>query len=191
MIEEKKRKGIKVSDLKKAMRIFTYIKPFRLKFSIGFFFLLITMVASLAFPKLLSDLMSATPENLGGRVGLLAGVLVFQAIAGFFRIMIFVDVTEKSLAKIRQDVYSHLIRLPMSFFSEKRVGELNSRIASDTAQIQETLTSTLAEFLRQISMVVGGIAILAYTSVKLTLFIIAVIPTMMILALVFFWTVHP
>jgi ABC transporter fused permease/ATP-binding protein len=185
MQEEKKRKSIKASDLKKAMRIFTYIKPFRVKFSIGFFFLLITMVASLAFPKLLSDLMSATPENLTGRVGLLAAVLVFQAIAGFFRILIFVDVTEKSLAKIRQDVYAHLIRLPMSFFSEKRVGELNSRIASDTAQIQETLTSTLAEFLRQISMVIGGIVILAITSVKLTLFIIAVIPTMMILALIF------
>ncbi len=185
MEEEKKKKAIKVSDLKKAMRIFTYIKPFRLMFSIGFFFLFITMLASLAFPKLLSDLMSATPENLGTRVLLLVGVLVFQAIAGFFRIMIFVNVTEKSLAKIRQDVYSHLIRLPMSFFSEKRVGELNSRIASDTAQIQETLTSTLAEFLRQMSMVVGGIAILAFTSVKLTLFIIAVIPTMMILALVF------
>ena len=50
------------------------------------------MVASLAFPKLLSDLMSASPDNLGDRVLLLAGVLVFQAIAGFFRIMIFVNV---------------------------------------------------------------------------------------------------
>jgi ABC transporter fused permease/ATP-binding protein len=182
---DKKRKRIKASDLKKALRIFQYIKPFRWLFSVGFFFLLITMVASLAFPKLLSDLMSASPENLGDRVLLLAGVLVLQAIAGFFRIMIFVNVTERSLANIRQDVYTHLIRLPMSFFSEKRVGELNSRIASDTAQIQETLTSTLAEFLRQISMVVGGIIILAITSVKLTLFIIAVIPTMMVLALIF------
>jgi ABC-type multidrug transport system fused ATPase/permease subunit len=184
-VEDKSRKGINANDLKKALRIFQYIKPFRLLFSVGFFFLLITMAASLAFPKLLGNLMSATPANLGDRVALLAGVLVLQAVAGFFRILIFVKVTEKSLANIRQDVYAHLIRLPMSFFSEKRVGELNSRIASDTAQIQETLTSTLAEFLRQISMVVGGIIILAITSVKLTLFIIAVIPTMMVLALVF------
>jgi ABC-type multidrug transport system fused ATPase/permease subunit len=184
-VEDKSRKGINANDLKKALRIFQYIKPFRLLFSVGFFFLLITMAASLAFPKLLGNLMSATPANLGDRVALLAGVLVLQAVAGFFRILIFVNVTEKSLANIRQDVYAHLIRLPMSFFSEKRVGELNSRIASDTAQIQETLTSTLAEFLRQISMVVGGIIILAITSVKLTLFIIAVIPTMMVLALVF------
>jgi ABC-type multidrug transport system fused ATPase/permease subunit len=73
----------------------------------------------------------------------------------------------------------------MTFFNEKRVGELNSRIASDTAQIQETLTSTLAEFLRQVSMIVGGIAILAYTSIKLTIVIIAVIPTLMIVAVIF------
>lgn len=184
-VEEKKRKPIKISDLKKATRIFAYIKPFKWLFSLGFFFLLITMLASLAFPKLLSDLMSAHPDNLSGRLMLLVGVLVLQAVAGFFRIMIFVNVTEKSLAAIRQEVYTHLIRLPMRFFSEKRVGELNSRIASDTAQIQETLTTTLAEFLRQVSMVVGGIVILAITSVKLTLFVIAVIPTMMVLALVF------
>lgn len=185
MEDEKKKKRIKASDLKKALRIFKYLRPFRWLFSLGFFFLLITMVASLAFPKLLSNLMNATPDDLSEKVTLLAGLLVFQAIAGFFRIMIFVNVTERSLAHIRQDVYRHLIRLPMTFFNEKRVGELNSRIASDTAQIQETLTTTLAEFLRQVSMIVGGIAILAITSIKLTIFIIAVIPTLMIVAVIF------
>lgn len=185
MEEEKKKKRIKASDLKKALRIFKYLRPFRWLFSLGFFFLLITMVASLAFPKLLSNLMNASPDDLSEKVTLLAGLLVFQAIAGFFRIMIFVNVTERSLAHIRQDVYRHLIRLPMTFFNEKRVGELNSRIASDTAQIQETLTTTLAEFLRQVSMIVGGIAILAITSIKLTIFIIAVIPTLMIVAVIF------
>ncbi len=184
-MEKEKKKRIKAGDIKKAMRIFSYIKPYSALFSLGFFFLLITMAASLAFPKLLSNLMSATPENLNFSVTLLAGVLLFQAIAGFFRILIFVNVTEKSLANIRQDVYAHLIRLPMTFFNQKRVGELNSRIASDTAQIQETLTSTLAEFLRQMAMIVGGIIILAVTSVKLTLFIIAVIPTLMIVAVFF------
>ena len=175
MEEERKKKRIKASDLKKALRIFKYLRPFRALFSLGFFFLLITMVASLLFPKLLSNLMNATPEDLSEKVFLLAGLLVIQAVAGFFRIMIFVNVTERSLAHIRQDVYKHLIRLPMTFFNEKRVGELNSRIASDTAQIQETLTSTLAEFLRQMSMIVGGIAILAITSIKLTIFIFQIV----------------
>jgi ABC-type bacteriocin/lantibiotic exporter with double-glycine peptidase domain len=46
----------------------------------------------------------------------------------------------------------------MSFFSQKRVGELNNRISSDITQIQDTLTSTIAEFLRQLILIVGGVA---------------------------------
>lgn len=181
--EKKKRAGF--SDFRKALRIFSYLKPYKFKFSLGFLFLIITSVAALAFPKLLSMLMSSTPTNLSNNLWMLVGLLGIQSIASFFRIVIFVDVTEKSLAGIRQDVYRQLIQLPMSYFSEKRVGELNSRIASDTTQIQETLTTTFAEFFRQIAMVVGGVVILAVTSVKLTIFIIAVIPTLMLTAVFF------
>lgn len=184
-MEKEQKKKITSGDLKKALRIFAYIKPFKIKFSIGFLFLLITALASLAFPKLLSQLMASNPETLANNLGMLITLLIIQAIASFFRILLFVDVTQKSLAHIRQDVYQHLIRLPMMFYSEKRVGELNSRISADTTQIQDTLTTTLAEFFRQIAMIVGGITILAITSVKLTLFIIAVVPTLMIAAVIF------
>jgi len=184
-MENEKKQRVRFVDLKKAFRIFAYIKPFRIKFAIGFLFLFVTALASLAFPKFLSQLMSSDVDTLSRNLGILVLLLIVQSIASFFRILIFVNVTEKSLAHIRQDVYKHLIQLPMSFFAEKRVGELNSRIASDTAQIQETLTTTLAEFFRQIAMIVGGITILALTSVKLTLFIIAVIPTLMIIAVIF------
>ncbi len=182
---EQKPKKIKGSDLKKAMRIFTYVKPFRWLFSLGFLFLFVTALASLAFPKLTSHLFSSTPENLTQNMSWLVVLLVVQAVSGFFRIMIFVNVTEKSLANIRKEVYAKLIQMPMRFFAERRVGELNSRIASDTAQIQETLTSTLAEFIRQLTMIIGGVIVLAVTSVKLTIFIVAVLPTVMIIAVLF------
>ena len=184
-MEKEKKKRISGSDLKKVLRIFAYIKPFRVKFFFGFLFLLLTALTALAFPKLLSQLMSSKPDTLTTNLGLLIGLLLLQAVASFFRILLFVDVTEKSLAHIRQDVYQHLIRLPMKFYSEKRVGELNSRISADTTQIQETLTTTLAEFFRQVAMIIGGVTILAVTSVKLTLFIIAVVPTLMIVAVIF------
>jgi len=184
-MEEKKKKRMGFGDIKKTFRLFSYLKPFWVQFSIGFLFLIVTALAALAFPKLLSMLMSSNPQNLANNLWLLVGLLVVQSVASFFRIVIFVNVTEKSLANIRQDVYKQLIQLPMSFFSEKRVGELNSRIASDTTQIQETLTSTFAEFFRQITIVFGGITILAFTSVKLTLFIVAVVPTLMLTAVFF------
>ena len=129
--------------------------------------------------------MSSSAENLRGNMVQMMALLAMQSVAGFFRVVIFVIVTERVLAALREDLYGHLVHLPMAFFSSRRVGELNSRVASDTAQIGETLTTTLAEFLRGLSMVIGGIAILAFTSIKLTLFIVAVIPPFMIVTLFF------
>ena len=182
---DKKRKPLKMSDLRQLTKIFAYVGPNKGLWALGFVFLLVTMVTSLLFPKLLGGLMSSTPENLRDNMLLMMGLLLVQSIASFFRVVIFVMVTERALAAIREDLYSRLIHLPMSFFSAKRVGELNSRVASDTSQIGETLTTTLAEFLRGISMVVGGIAILAFTSIKLTLFIVAVIPPLIIVTIIF------
>jgi ABC-type multidrug transport system fused ATPase/permease subunit len=163
----------------------SYVKPHVGLWALGFFFLLITMGTSLLFPKLLGGLMSSSADNLRNNMLQMMGLLAVQGVAGFFRVVLFVMVTERALAAIRGDLYTHLLHLPMSFFTSKRVGELNSRVASDTAQIGETLTTTLAEFLRGLSMVIGGIAILAFTSIKLTLFIVGVIPPLIIVTFIF------
>lgn len=172
-------------DLGQLRKIMTYVKPHAGLWALGFFFLLITMGTSLLVPKLLGGLMSSSADNLRNNMLQMMGLLAVQGVAGFFRVILFVMVTERALAAIRGDLYTHLLHLPMSFFTSKRVGELNSRVASDTAQIGETLTTTLAEFLRGLSMVIGGIAILAFTSIKLTLFIVGVIPPLIIVTFIF------
>ncbi len=182
---DKRRKTLKISDLKQLSKIFAYVGPHKGLWALGFVFLLITMITALLFPKLLGGLMSSSPDNLRDNMLQMMGLLLVQSIASFFRVVIFVTVTERALAAIREDLYSRLIHLPMTFFSSKRVGELNSRVASDTSQIGETLTTTLAEFLRGISMVIGGITILAFTSIKLTLFIVAVIPPLILVTIIF------
>ena len=172
-------------DLGQLRKIMAYVKPHAGLWALGFFFLLITMGTSLLFPKLLGGLMSSSADNLRNNMLKMMGLLAVQGVAGFFRVVLFVMVTERALAAIRSDLYTHLLHLPMTFFTSKRVGELNSRVASDTAQIGETLTTTLAEFLRGLSMVIGGIAILAFTSIKLTLFIVGVIPPLIIVTFIF------
>jgi len=124
-------------------------------------------LASLAFPKLLGDLVNSgnnttLGQNLNQTAILIAVILVLQAIFSYFRIVLFVNVTEKSLASLRLASYSHLIKLPLHFFERRRVGELNSRISADVALLQETMTTTLAEFIRQIIIIVGGITLLGY-----------------------------
>ena len=179
----------KKTSLKRASRLFKYIKPYRLEFSFGLFFLLLSTAASLIFPALMGNLVDSASDKLVNNINHVALALLvlfaLQAIFSYFRIVLFVNVTEKTLAVIRQETYAHLIKLPMNFFSKRRVGELNSRIASDISLLQETFTTDLAEFLRQVLIIIGGIVFLSLTSVKLTLFMLAIIPAMM-LAAVFF-----
>jgi ABC-type multidrug transport system fused ATPase/permease subunit len=184
------RKKITMDGLKNAFRLYSYIKPFRVEYAWGMFFLLGSGAASLAFPKLLGDLVnSGNAGNISAslnRIALLLFItLLIQAVFSYFRVILFVNVTEKSLAALRQHTYNHLIRLPLRFFEKHRVGELNSRISSDISLLQETMTSTLAEFLRQIIIIAGGITLLTLTSWKLTIFMLAIFPPMMILAVYF------
>jgi ABC-type multidrug transport system fused ATPase/permease subunit len=150
-------------------------------------FLLVSSGASLMFPKLLGNMVDlGTEGNLPSEIGktglLLLIILVIQALFSYSRTRIFVWVTEKTLASIRQHVYDHLIRLPMAFFSERRVGELNSRISSDISLLQDSLTGTLADFLSQIIIITGGITLMMISSFKLTLFMLAIVPAMALFA---------
>ena len=112
-------------------------------------------------------------------------LFAFQAIFSFFRVVLFVNVTENMLASLRQATYNRLIRMPMSFFSGRQVAELNSRVSADISQIQDTFTTSIAEFVRQSMIIVGGIAIICFTSWKLALMMLAIIPILALLAVFF------
>lgn len=184
------KKKITLEGLRNAFKLYSYIKPFMGEYALGMFFLLGSSLASLAFPKLLGDLVNSGSEGTLGQtlnqIALMLGViLLVQSTFSYFRVVLFVNVTEKSLASLRRATYNHLIKLPVRFFEKRRVGELNSRISADVTLLQETMTTTLAEFIRQIIIIIGGTVLLALTSVKLTLFMLAILPPMMILARVF------
>ncbi len=184
------KKGVSLHALKKTFRLYKYVKPYWPEFSLGMLFLFISSLAGLAFPKLLGELVdSSTKGHLMqdiNRLGwMLAGVLVAQSIFSYFRIVLFVNVTEKTLAILRQTIYNHLIKLPMRFFVGRRVGELGSRISSDISMLQETFTTTIAEFIRQIIVIIGGVALLLHTSAKLTVFMLAIFPVVMLIAYFF------
>lgn len=177
------------SSLTKALLIFKYAENHKWKFYVGLIFLLFTGGTALAFPKLMGLLIDCVKNKDNEQANLIACglivILLFQSLFSFFRLSLFVNFTENTLANLRLALYSNLIKLPMTFFSQKRVGELNSRISSDITQIQDTLTSTIAEFLRQFILIIGGIALLASESIKLTLLMLSVVPLVAVAAVIF------
>ncbi|MDB5229071.1 MAG: multidrug transporter ATP-binding protein [Bacteroidota bacterium] len=146
----------------------------------------------MAFPKSIGLLVDASLgkatgliRNRGQVAILLISIIVVQSIFSFSRIWFFTQVNERVLANIRRDLYNKMICLPITFFEEKRVGELNSRITSDVAALQDTLSLTLAEFFRQTSTLFIGIALLFYRSTHLTLIMLSSFPVIIILAVFF------
>ena len=188
MIEVEKKKITK-AGLINSFRLYYYIKPFQKEYLLGIVFLFGSSLGNLAFPKLLGEMVNSasavSPDKMNGIAAILGLVLLLNAVFSYFRVVLFNNVTEKALAFLRQDTYNHLILLPLKFFEQRRVGELNSRISSDITLLQETLTTTLAELFRQIIIIVGGITLLAITSIKLTLFMLAILPPTMIFARMF------
>lgn len=174
---------------RKAMRVFKFIKPYKVPFFFGFIVLISSTIAMLAFPRILGNLMDAVKSTSDKEVTyfiqLLIGLFFVIGVSAFLRIYLFGIVAHKSLALLKTETYKHLISSPMSFFSQKRVGELSSRISNDISLLQETFTITIAELIRQIITIPVGLFFLIYISGRLTVFIIAVIPVIAIIGIFF------
>jgi len=182
-----------------AKGIFKYLKPYGMIYFIGWLFLVLSTTAGLIFPYLMGKLLgtSANPtavmdtksflslNNVSEVAFALFILFGVQALFSFFRVVIFNNVTENSLRDLRNDAFSKLVFMPMDFFNQHKVGELTSRVSSDITQIQETLRTTIAEFFRQIVIIVGGIAFLFFISWKLALIMLGTVPVMALIAVFF------
>jgi ABC-type multidrug transport system fused ATPase/permease subunit len=175
--------------IKRLYRLFRFVGPQKWVFIAGLTFLVLSSLTTLVFPALIGELLDAATKgtlDVINRLGLiLISIFLVNAVFSYFRIYLFAVVTQKTLALLRQTTYNHLIKLPMSFFSSRRVGELNSRISADIALLQDTFTTTLAQFVRQVITIVGGITLLTIISPRLTVFMLALIPVVAIVARIF------
>jgi len=175
-------------SIKKGLQLFSFIGPNKWKFYLGMLFLVGTGATALAFPRLIGELLKAAEadwDQLMQWGWALLAVFTAQTVFSYFRIYLFVDVTERMLEGLRTATYSNLVRLSMSYLTQRRAGELSSRISADISQIQDTFTTNIAEFLRQFIIIIGGIILLFMTSTKLAFAMLIIIPPLAILTVIF------
>ncbi|WP_254413060.1 ABC transporter ATP-binding protein [Dyadobacter diqingensis] len=182
-------KKISWEGLKKTFALFRYILPYKWLFIVGMIFLTLSTFTSLAFPKLIGSIVEViegkSKYTINQITVFLVFVLVFQAVFSFLRIFLFTRVSERAMADLRRDTYAKIITLPLGFLEQRRVGELTSRVTSDVSQLEGVLSFTIAEFFRQVATLVVGIAIISYTSWKLTLFMMGTFPILVVAAMFF------
>lgn len=176
-------------SFRRAVSIFRFIRPYAGLYALGFLFLILSTGTTLSFGLLIGQITSViqgkSPFTLNQVTLFFVGVLIAQAIFSFFRIWFFSQVSERAMADVRRETYSKIVTLPIPFFEQRRVGELTSRISADVSQLQDVLTLTLAELFRQVATLTIGTGIILYVSWKLTLFMLATFPVIIIAAMVF------
>jgi ATP-binding cassette, subfamily B, bacterial MsbA len=143
--------------------------------------LIVAAGVGLAFPLVVKFLLDAAFEQRD-RVALdriaLGLILAFalQGAMNFVQVYLLTGTSERVIAKLREDVFAHLIHLSPAFFTERRTGELTSRLSADLAVLQSLMGTWISESSRQVLFLLGGIALLTITHPRLTLTTLAAVP---------------
>ncbi len=176
-------------SLRAARWLSGYLVAHRMRLFIAFAALCCSSAMGLCFPfatgTLVDSALGTVAIGIDQIALLIMLVLAVQATCSFTASINFMTASERALASVRQDLYGRIIRLPMAFFSARRVGELAGRLSGDLAKIDDFLVAMLPHLLRQIILLIGGIALIAATSWKLTLIMLATIPPAIGVAILF------
>jgi ABC-type multidrug transport system fused ATPase/permease subunit len=177
--------------LRRSLKVFQYVLPYKWPFILGMFFLTVGSLLFLAIMKLPGEILNIISGeskyglNTNMAFVIVIALLAIQSVFSYFRVQLFAVVSEKSMAALRRDLYQKLVTLGIPFLEERRVGELTSRITSDVTQVQGVVSITLAEFIRQIIVFLGGVFIIVFTMPKLALIMLATVPIVVISAMFF------
>jgi ATP-binding cassette subfamily B protein len=184
------------ASLREAGRLARYLRPHLGKFIAAVAALILSGLCGLAFPYLVGRLVNSAiagedgaglpwHRSVTGIAVALIALLGAQAALTFAQSLWFTQVTEHSLAHLRRDIYARLIRLPMEFHLRRRVGELVSRLASDLTQLLHTIVGVVPLLLLQLIFFAGSVVLIALTSPRLTLVMLASLPALVAFAVFF------
>ena len=173
--------------------VLRYLRPYRLPFCAAIVALLFSTSLGLCFPYLTGLLLDGALTGSGDGAAaainrtalLLLGTLAAQAVFSFFATSWFYRCGESALADLRRETFARLIGMPMAFFASRRIGELSSRLTNDLTLLQDTLTMTIQQTLRQSLLMGGGIFMVAWTSLKLSGLMITTFPVLVLIAIIY------
>ncbi len=189
-VESKDKKPVTKASLFSVWKVFRFLSPYKALFITGFGFLILSGLTSMTFPFIAGQLVDSVQSVFKGwsrneiALGMI-GVLMLQATFSYLRVELFTRVSEQAMRDIRLALYKKMMALPIPYIEQRRVGDLTSRLTSDVTQLQDILSFTLAELVRQMTTVIIGIAVIFWVSAKLSLVMLSTFPFIIVGAIVF------
>ena len=157
------------------------VRPYRAPLLIAGVLMLCSVGIGLAFPLVVRELLDAAflaeDSALLNRIAIgLLSLFAVLAVINFFQSYLTASISEKVVADLRRDIFGSLVYQPPGFFADRRVGELSSRLASDSGLIQGVLRFGVPEIVRQVTFLVGALVLVTITNPRLTLVTLTAIP---------------
>jgi ATP-binding cassette subfamily B protein len=172
-------------DFPALRRVLPFTLPYRTRMAGAMLALLVASATVLGLGQGLRRLVddgfkSADAATLDRAVLVLIGVIVLLAGSTFCRFYLVSWIGERVVADIRRAVFDRVIALSPAYFEVHRTGDILSRLTTDTTVLQTVIGSAVSQALRNALLLVGGLAMLAVTSIKLTLLVLLIVPVVVV-----------
>ncbi len=164
------------------VRLFSYIKTDAWKIPIVFALVLLNAGASLAGSYVLRPVINGLVDGSGGVATLIQGLIVMAVIYGvgvaaqYFQQRIMLGISQKGLARLRDDLFLKISKLPLKYYDTNNTGDIMSRFTNDVDSIGNMLNNTLISLFSGALTLVGTLVMMIYTNVWLTLITVVMTP---------------
>ena len=179
-----------LSALRTLARIGTFLRPYRRQVVYAAIGLVVAASAVLAVGQGLRGVIdrgfgAGSSAELDRTLALMLGVIVVMAVATYTRYYFVSWLGERVTADLRRAVFDHLLTLSPGYFEMTRTGEVISRLTNDTTLLETVIGSSASMAIRNLLLLVGGLVMLALTSAKLTLMVLAGVPFVIVPIILF------
>jgi ATP-binding cassette subfamily B protein len=183
--EEESKRAPQRSSLAHLKRLWRFVAPYRGRVVVALFALMTAAGCVLALGQGLRHVIDAgfgsrDPQLLNAALAGVVAIAILLAVATWTRFYLMMSVGERIIADLRCAAFSHVLTLSPAFFDLSRTGEISSRITNDSEQIRQVIGFGFSMFLRNGLMMLGALAMLFATSVKLAALIVLGVPATLI-----------
>jgi subfamily B ATP-binding cassette protein MsbA len=188
--EKKSNENNPLGGMEQFRRLFAFVKPYRGRLAIALVAIAIGSLLGLAGPYTLQFLIDAvfkqSDANLLNQITVVLLIIFGSQSAFYFIRGYFLQfVGERVMADLRLKLFAHLQGLSLSFFNERRTGELVSRLTNDVSTVRGVVTSDIATALSQVLTFAGALILIILTDWRLTLFMFALVPIVILISMIF------
>lgn len=160
-----------------------FIAPYRGLSVLAILALITTAMMSLALPlavRRVVDGFDKDPGLLDKYFGAALGIAALLAVGTGVRYYFVTRLGERVVADIRRALFDRVMGMSPAFFERLLTGEVLSRITTDTTLVLSLIGSSVSIALRNLLMLIGGLVLLMFTSVKLTLLVLLIVPAVVV-----------